>query len=159
MHSEQEEAKRGAIKATADTVEALLGAIYVDQGPKAAREFVSRHVLSKYDDIDSAVKFQRPKHALAELCAQKKLAVPTYKYVWRGCRCHSFVFCLFGVVVVCGETYAYMLRTEFWRRQAEIHTHPFSKWECLPMQSCWARVCLLSVISSSGVVTHLCVRL
>ena len=49
---------------------------------KAARSFVHQHVLSRYDDIGTAVSFSNPKKKLDELCLQKKWAAPQYSYVF-----------------------------------------------------------------------------
>jgi ribonuclease-3 len=71
--------ERDGERILADLVEAVLGAIYVDGGVRAARAFVRRHVLSNHDakapaepgGIDS-------KTALLHHCQRHKLGQPRY---------------------------------------------------------------------------------
>lgn len=64
----------------ADTVEAIIGAIYLDQGPKKAKEFIKEHVLSNLDE-----KLNEPlkdaKSSLQEIASIKKLTRPKYEVI------------------------------------------------------------------------------
>lgn len=63
----------------ANTFEALIGAIYLDQGLEKAREFVEKHLLSQLPKILKKKLYIDPKSRLQEL-AQGSLGItPTYK--------------------------------------------------------------------------------
>ncbi|OGY07843.1 MAG: ribonuclease III [Candidatus Blackburnbacteria bacterium RIFCSPHIGHO2_01_FULL_43_15b] len=64
----------------ANTVEALLGAIFLDQGVDGAREFVDRFILSK---VPQTVKesLKDPKSMLQEFVQAKGLPAPSYKVI------------------------------------------------------------------------------
>ncbi|MBI4029231.1 MAG: ribonuclease III [Candidatus Blackburnbacteria bacterium] len=64
----------------ANTVEALLGAIFLDQGVDGAREFVERFILSK---VPQTVKesLKDPKSMLQEFVQARGLPAPSYKVV------------------------------------------------------------------------------
>lgn len=62
----------------ANTVEALLGALFLDQGVDAARDFVDRFILSK---VPETVKesLKDPKSMLQEFVQARGLPAPNYK--------------------------------------------------------------------------------
>lgn len=60
-----------------DVMEALLGALYVDKGLEAAREFVMTHWKSRMTAAQKAPK--HPKSELQEWCAIKTLKNPLYE--------------------------------------------------------------------------------
>ncbi|MFH0952209.1 MAG: ribonuclease III [Patescibacteria group bacterium] len=77
------EAKDTSIKARhsilANTLEAIIGAIYLDQGFVVAKKFVTHIILVKLPEILKKHLYQDPKSKLQEI-AQDKLAVtPSYK--------------------------------------------------------------------------------
>jgi ribonuclease III len=64
----------------ADTVEAIIGALYVDQGMKACEELIIENLLS---DLEIKLKepVKDPKSRLQEYCHLMKLPVPIYKLI------------------------------------------------------------------------------
>ncbi|KAJ1643447.1 54S ribosomal protein L3 mitochondrial [Coemansia erecta] len=66
----------GATKVLGKAVQALVGAVYMDQGAAAAKEFVKRHLLTKPVDIEAVVQLKNPKTMLVELTKRKGLEYP-----------------------------------------------------------------------------------
>lgn len=64
----------------ADTLEAVIGALYVDSGLKEAKEFIHQNLLS---DIDEKLRepLKDPKSRLQEIVQSKGLAAPRYVVV------------------------------------------------------------------------------
>lgn len=64
----------------ADTVEAIIGAIFMDQGLSAAKKFITENILS---DLEDKVKepLKDAKSTLQETVQAQGLAVPKYKVV------------------------------------------------------------------------------
>lgn len=64
----------------ADTMEAIIGAIFVDQGLDAASKFIHEHIL---DDIEEKSRnpLKDPKSSLQEAVQGKGFPTPTYKVV------------------------------------------------------------------------------
>lgn len=63
----------------ANTMEAIIGAMYLDQGYKVASQFVHRVVLVKLPDILEKHLYQDPKSRLQELAQEKFAVTPSYK--------------------------------------------------------------------------------
>lgn len=63
----------------ANAVEALIGAIYLDQGISAAQKFVTEHMLSKLDNILSNKLFMDPKSRFQEKSQEIHKTTPHYK--------------------------------------------------------------------------------
>lgn len=63
----------------ANAIEALLGAIYLDQGYEAARGFVIRFILSHLDDVIEGGMYKDPKSLLQEVVQERDRVTPTYK--------------------------------------------------------------------------------
>jgi ribonuclease III len=63
----------------ANTYEALLGAIYLDQGIEECKKFVERTVLKKLPRIISEELFIDPKTKIQELVQAKYKVTPTYR--------------------------------------------------------------------------------
>lgn len=63
----------------ANTVEALLGAIFLDQGIEACTHFVEKFLLIRLDDIIESKNHIGPKTALQEYTQSKKMGTPSYK--------------------------------------------------------------------------------
>ena len=76
------ESELGSERILADLVEAVLGAIYLDGGVRAARSFVRRHVLADGKSIapmpESAID---SKTALLHFCQRHHLGQPRYELV------------------------------------------------------------------------------
>lgn len=63
----------------ADCFEAVIGAIYLDQGYDVARDFIAKHILVKIDKILEDGSWRDPKSYLQELAQHYDGATPTYK--------------------------------------------------------------------------------
>ena len=68
---EDKENPPGSEKIAANAFEALIGAIYIDQGPKAARGFVQRFVMDHHVDLGDALDLSNPKKVLNEVLRQR----------------------------------------------------------------------------------------
>lgn len=65
----------------ANAFEAVLGAIYLDQGYEAAEQFVSTHLTPKIDEVIAKRAWQDPKSRFQEVAQDKKGITPTYKVI------------------------------------------------------------------------------
>ena len=65
----------------ANTIEALLGAIFLDLGMVEATLFVERYLLVSLDDIVEKKKHIGPKTAFQEYAQAEKMGTPTYKLI------------------------------------------------------------------------------
>lgn len=77
--------KRGTERARAqilaDSFEAVLGAIYLDQGYDAAKKFITESILSTFDLILTSGSWMDPKSRLQELAQSEETATPVYKVI------------------------------------------------------------------------------
>lgn len=75
--------KRGSDRARAqilaNTFEAVIGAVYIDQGYEAARKFITENLLSTFDQILASGSWMDPKSQLQEMAQAKEMATPMYK--------------------------------------------------------------------------------
>jgi ribonuclease-3 len=65
----------------ANAFEALVGAIYIDLGYDAAREFIEKHLFPKIDEIVKKKLWQDAKSALQEKAQEKEGVTPHYAVV------------------------------------------------------------------------------
>ena len=65
----------------ANAFEAIIGAIYLDQGYKKAAEFVSNNILSNLENILTNKLYLDPKTRFQEASQEKNSTTPTYKVV------------------------------------------------------------------------------
>ncbi|NTV31159.1 ribonuclease III [candidate division WWE3 bacterium] len=65
----------------ANTFEALLGAIYLDQGYQATATFVYKHLIHKLTDIIENERYRDPKSKLQELTQAKLSETPRYSVI------------------------------------------------------------------------------
>lgn len=65
----------------ANLLEALLAAIYLDQGLDATREFILCHLKNIIDDIDKNILIKDYKTILQEFCQKKYKVLPEYRLV------------------------------------------------------------------------------
>jgi len=65
----------------ANAFEAVLGALYLDQGYEAANAFVERHLCPKIDEIVEKRAWQDGKSRFQEIAQEKKGHTPTYKTI------------------------------------------------------------------------------
>jgi len=65
----------------ADTLEAIIGAIYLDLGLEAAERFVSSHLLTRIDELLVAVETVDYKSRLQEKSQEKERVSPRYEVI------------------------------------------------------------------------------
>ncbi len=63
----------------ADVLESLVGAIQIDQGPEAAREFIARTVLPMVEEISRQALDTNPKGRLQKIVLQRSGSLPRYR--------------------------------------------------------------------------------
>lgn len=63
----------------ADTIEAVIGAIYLDRGMEAARDFIKKHLLSKIPGLLSQKSLKDPKSLFQEIAQAKERVSPKYR--------------------------------------------------------------------------------
>ncbi len=77
--------KRGSERARAqilaNSYEAVIGALYLDQGYEAAKEFITKSLISTFKEILSSGSWMDPKSHLQELAQSKDVATPVYKVI------------------------------------------------------------------------------
>jgi ribonuclease-3 len=97
---EQKSTSRSRKVILANTFEALIGAIYLDQGLKSAEGFIRLNLLIKLDVILKKQLYKDSKSELQELIQAKLKLTPTYKVIKEIGPDHSKIF---TVGVFCGE--------------------------------------------------------
>ncbi len=75
---EQKDTGRARGVLLANAFEALVGAVYLDQGYDAAKEFISKNLLVKIDDIIKNRLWQDSKSLLQEKAQEHESATPRY---------------------------------------------------------------------------------
>lgn len=63
----------------ADCFEAVIGAIYLDQGYQAAKDFISQHILVKTESILNEESWRDPKSYIQELAQKNEGQTPVYR--------------------------------------------------------------------------------
>jgi ribonuclease III len=76
----------------ADTLEAILGAIYLDGGFDAAAKTIERLFVSRLDRLPSAAELKDPKTRLQEALQARGLPLPTYSVESVSGEAHSQMF-------------------------------------------------------------------
>jgi ribonuclease-3 len=75
--------KRGTDRARAqilaNSFEAVVGALYLDQGYEGAKHFITDSILSTFKDILASGSWMDPKSHLQELAQSQETATPVYK--------------------------------------------------------------------------------
>lgn len=75
--------KRGTERARAqilaNSFEAIIGALYLDQGYEAAKGFINESILSTLGEILESGSWMDPKSHLQELAQSQEIATPVYK--------------------------------------------------------------------------------
>ena len=74
----QQKAERGVTleEASSGFVRALMGAVYLHAGKKAAYNFFKAHILSRYLDVSKLFEFRQPTKDLSKLCAREGFESP-----------------------------------------------------------------------------------
>ncbi len=88
----------------ADTVEALIGALYLDQGYEQASAFIQTHILSLFDNVIQHRLYKDAKSDLQELVQAKKWPTPEYRVIQATGPDHEKNFVV--EVIISGEPYA-----------------------------------------------------
>src|SRR5688572_134787 len=77
--------KRGTDRARAqilaNSYEAVVGALYLDQGYEAAKNFITKSILSTFQHILASGSWMDPKSHLQELAQSQDGATPVYKVI------------------------------------------------------------------------------
>lgn len=76
----------------ADVLEALVGAIQIDQGPEAARAFVARIVLPMVAQLSQQSLDTNPKGRLQKIVLRRSGSLPRYRILEQGGRNNDRVF-------------------------------------------------------------------
>ncbi len=75
--------KRGTDRARAqilaNSFEAVIGALYLDQGYDAAKRFITKSILSTFETILASGSWMDPKSHLQELAQSQETSTPVYK--------------------------------------------------------------------------------
>ena len=77
-HGEKTGSDRAHAVIMADCFEAVIGAIYLDQGYDAARDFIAKHILVKIDEILESDSWRDAKSYFQELAQRFNAETPTY---------------------------------------------------------------------------------
>ena len=80
-HGEENSGGRSKNYILANTLEALIGAIYLDRGFEVAKKFVNQHILVSLDEIIENNLHIDPKSRFQEMVQEKMDVTPTYKIV------------------------------------------------------------------------------
>lgn len=80
----------------ADVLEAIVGAIHIDQGPEAARNFVSRTILPVVELVNQQALDTNPKGRLQKIVLQRSGTLPRYRVLEQSGRNNDRIF-LVGV--------------------------------------------------------------
>lgn len=80
----------------ADVLEAIVGAIHIDQGPQVARDFVARTVLPIIEPLSQQSLDTNPKGRLQKIVLRRSGCLPRYRVLEQGGRTNDRVF-LVGV--------------------------------------------------------------
>jgi ribonuclease III len=94
LMSAGEKAELGTARLTivADTVEAILGAIYVDGGYGKAEQFVHDYIIVKLADILKSKSYREPKTELQEYTQREYKVTPRYEILSTEGKDHQKVF-------------------------------------------------------------------
>ena len=71
--------RRARAQILANAFEAVIGAIYIDQGYESAKAFITKSILSTFDDILASGSWQDPKSYLQELAQARQATTPIYR--------------------------------------------------------------------------------
>ena len=76
---EKQGSERAHDSILADCFEAVIGAIYLDQGYEVARDFIAKHILVKIDTILEEESWRDPKSYMQELAQKNEGFTPVYQ--------------------------------------------------------------------------------
>ncbi len=78
---EENGTKRARVQILANTFEAIIGAIYLDQGYEIADKFISAQIISKFDKIRELGIYLDYKSKLQEIAQKIESLTPSYKVI------------------------------------------------------------------------------
>ncbi len=78
-HGEKNGSDRAHDVILADCFEAVIGAIYLDQGYETAKDFIYKHIIVKIDEIIEEGTWRDPKSYVQELAQREDGVTPVYK--------------------------------------------------------------------------------
>lgn len=87
----------------ADAVEALIGAIYLDQGEEKVKIFLEKYLFPKFEKIMTQQLYRNPKGRLQEYVQQKGHSSPVYEVIKEDGPEHDRIFTV--QVIVSGKPY------------------------------------------------------
>lgn len=90
--------ERARLQILANSYEAVIGAIYLDQGYEAARIFITKSLLVTFDEILKTGSWQDPKSRLQEIVQSTEGFTPVYKVMSEEGPDHDKIFTV-GVYV------------------------------------------------------------
>jgi ribonuclease-3 len=76
----------------ANAMEALIGAIYLDQGIEPSRKFISAFVITNLDEVLKTKSYKDAKSELQEIVQERFKLTPTYKLITEDGPAHRRVF-------------------------------------------------------------------
>jgi ribonuclease-3 len=76
----------------ANTLEAVIGALYLDQGYEATRDFSFRHIIERLPDIITERRYRDPKSLFQEAAQEREGVTPTYQILQESGPDHAKVF-------------------------------------------------------------------
>src|SRR2546422_11314439 len=76
----------------ADVLEAIIGAIYIDQGPSVARDFVARLILPEVSRLNQQSLDTNPKGRLQKVLLRRSKSLPRYRVLERSGNTNDRVF-------------------------------------------------------------------
>lgn len=91
-HGEKKGTERAHESIIADCFEAVIGAIYLDQGYEAARQFISKHILSKTDSVIKEGSWRDPKSFFQEVVQHYEGTTPSYRTIGETGPDHDKIF-------------------------------------------------------------------
>lgn len=86
----RDDGARQSVKVLGDVMESLIGAVYIDHGMEAARNFILRHWKDKVTSTIGEVR--HPKSALQEWAAANNRKIPEYELVEKSGPHHDLKF-------------------------------------------------------------------
>lgn len=89
---ERKGSKRARLQILANAVEAIIGAIYLDQGYDVAKSFIMEHIVSTLPEILQSGSWQDAKTKLQELVQEREGITPVYKVMTEAGPDHDKVF-------------------------------------------------------------------
>jgi len=72
---------KGKLTVLGDSLEAIIGALYLDQGFETAKKFVLENILKNSESLLENGSFKDPKTLLQEICQKKYGVLPVYETI------------------------------------------------------------------------------